>query len=173
MKTLSKKIVFISIFLVAFGGGLAPSADNFLPDDATISNYVKEALRSDPVVDSLNIEVNVSDGIVTLDGTVPTLAAKNYADKEVKKIAGVRGVINELMIPPTTQPSSDIAQDIQTRIIFDPSIVSNNINASVKDGNVILQGSVGSYEEKKEAGFLASGVSTYFDSPAPAFVQSW
>ena len=46
MKTLSKKIVFISIFLVAFGGGLAPSADNFLPDDATISNYVKEAYNN-------------------------------------------------------------------------------------------------------------------------------
>ena len=158
MKTQRKKLVFIVIFPVIFSGGFASSADNSLPDDATISNYVKEALRSDPVVDSLNIEVNVSDGIVTLDGKIPTLAARNYADKEVKKIAGVRGVINELMISPTTQLSSDIAQDIETRITFDPSIESRDINISVNDGNVMLQGTVSSYEEKQEAEFLASGV---------------
>ncbi len=158
MKTQSKKLILIGIFLLIFGGGFAAVADYSLPNDATISNYVKEALRDDPVVDSTNIEVNVSDGIVTLNGTLPTLAARNYADKEVKKIAGVRGVINGIMIPASNRPSGDITQDIETRILFDPSIESSAINVSVSDGKATLQGTVGSYEEKQEAEFLASGV---------------
>jgi osmotically-inducible protein OsmY len=158
MKTQSKKLVLTVIFLVIFGGGFSAAADYSLPDDAAITAYVKEALRDDPAIDSLNIEVDVSDGIVTLNGTVPTLAARNYADKEVKKIAGVRGVINEITIPASNRPSGDISQDIQARIMFDPSIESNDITVSVNDGDVTLQGTVGSFDEKQEAGFLANGV---------------
>ena len=146
----------ICIFIV--GGCHSLSAEERDSVDMEITSYVKEALQADPRIEAGNISVETTNGIVTLSGTVPTLAAKMYADEESKKIQDVLGVVNEIEVLPELRYDADIAQDIQLRILFDPSIHSQNITAWVKDGHAVLEGSVSSYEEKQQAGLLAREV---------------
>ena len=48
----------------------------------------------------LNVGVSVKDGIVVLHGQVPTMAVVEAAAAAVRKVAGVREVVNELYVPP-------------------------------------------------------------------------
>jgi hypothetical protein len=67
------------------------------PDDR-IRDLVCEALAEDDQVDATQIEVTVSDGIVTLSGSVPDRPTKRMAEDVVDRIWGVRDVHNQLEI---------------------------------------------------------------------------
>ena len=56
------------------------------PSDSVITTWVQAALRDDPRVESTEIKVSTTKGIVTLTGSTSNLASKNYANKEAKKI---------------------------------------------------------------------------------------
>ena len=46
----------------------------------------------------MDINVDTTDGIVTLFGTVPDQTAKTEATAEAEKVSGVKKVVNELEI---------------------------------------------------------------------------
>lgn len=71
------------------------------PTDERIREEVNLALFIDHVVDASDIEVKVSEGVVTLEGTVPNRAMKKAAERSVERLAGVVDVINRLRILPT------------------------------------------------------------------------
>ncbi|MDR4499224.1 MAG: BON domain-containing protein [Candidatus Scalindua sp.] len=126
--------------------------------DSDINYWVRDALRHDERTDASNIVVNSHDGIVTLSGEVTNLAAKNYADKEAKKIKGVLAVINEIIVKPQFRPDSDIRNAVRRRILNSAVIKSEHIEVSAVDGRIILSGVVSSWSEALEAVTLASEV---------------
>jgi len=128
------------------------------PSDETVTFWVKNALIADPYLDASAITVEVQDGIVTLSGRVRDMAAKQYADIEAKKIAGVLGVINEVAVMPVFRWDADIAQDVRHRIVDSAAIKSQVITVTCTDGVVKLTGTVHSWSERQEAGLLASEV---------------
>lgn len=67
-------------------GGEAPSGSS----DASITTSVKEALRKDGMLGSLNIDVSTSKGVVTLSGNVPDALAYNRAISVARAVPGVR-----------------------------------------------------------------------------------
>ena len=87
------------------------------PSAETIKYWVKDAISEDLYMDASGITVDVSDGIVTLSGTVKDLAMKKYATEEAKKIRGVLGVIDKLTVMPTYRLDEDIARDVRHRIL--------------------------------------------------------
>jgi len=66
--------------------------------DERIRELVCEALADDDQVDATQIEVTVSDGIVTLSGAVPDRPTKRMAEDCVDRVWGVRDVHNQLEI---------------------------------------------------------------------------
>ncbi len=125
------------------------------PSDNDISFWVKEALREDPRVPSVDLDVSTIDGIVTLTGNVDNLVERNYAVREAKKINGVRGVVDQVTVEPVFRSDSDITQTIRRRIIDDSSIHSHDLGVKVLNGQVTLDGTVDSWAEAQEAGLLA------------------
>ncbi len=126
--------------------------------DFNITMWVKDALYRDVRVDSYDIKVSTTKGIVTLSGSVDNLAAKKYADLEAKKIDGVLGLINEITVSPTWRSDTDIRNAVRRRILNSAVIESEGISVKCVDSKVTLSGKVASYTELKEAELLASEV---------------
>ena len=72
-------------------------------DDGAIATAVKAKLTGERFSNLFNVEVNVTNGIVTLAGEVANAAVKADAEKETRSVDGVKGVNNNLQIksPPT------------------------------------------------------------------------
>jgi osmotically-inducible protein OsmY len=67
-------------------------------DDAAITAKVKAKLAADPEVNALGIDVDTSDGVVTLTGRTASEALRLEAEKLARGTAGVRDVRNHLEI---------------------------------------------------------------------------
>jgi len=126
--------------------------------DASITYWVRDALRNDPRVDVASLTVVTEDGFVRLTGTVKTIAAKRYAVREAQKIRGVKGVIAELMVSSRLRSDEAIKQEVRRRILNSAVIESQGVQVTVTKGKVTLAGKVATWSEAQEAGLLASEV---------------
>jgi hypothetical protein len=66
--------------------------------DERITEDVNERLTQDSYINAEDIEVNVSNGEVTLEGTVESRRIKRMAEDLVEQISGVNNVINHLRV---------------------------------------------------------------------------
>lgn len=69
--------------------------------DAAITSAVKTKLLGDPDVKGLNIDVDTSNGVVTLTGVVHTAAERTEALRLTRETSGVKNVKNNLKLEPT------------------------------------------------------------------------
>jgi hyperosmotically inducible periplasmic protein len=68
--------------------------------DAAITSAVKTKLLGDPDVKGLNIDVDTSNGVVTLTGVVHTAAERTEALRLTRGTKGVKNVKNNLKLEP-------------------------------------------------------------------------
>ena len=68
--------------------------------DAAITSAVKTKLLGDPDVKGLNIDVDTSNGVVTLTGVVHTAAERTEALRLTRETNGVKNVKNNLKLEP-------------------------------------------------------------------------
>lgn len=68
--------------------------------DAAITSAVKTKLLGDPDVKGLNIDVDTSNGVVTLTGVVHTAAERTEALRLARATKGVKNVKNNLKLEP-------------------------------------------------------------------------
>jgi osmotically-inducible protein OsmY len=129
--------------------------------DTDIARAVRDALEWDAFVPDEKITSTVSLGIVTLEGVVPTWSQRADADRVVRGLTGVRGVINQITVMAKAVDSSRIKADIEDALERQAEREARRIGVSVKDGVVMLTGRVRSWVEKdtidRVVGF-ASGV---------------
>jgi osmotically-inducible protein OsmY len=128
------------------------------PTAANITYWVQNALRDDPRVPADLITVTTEHGIVTLAGSVPNVAAKQYADAEAKKINGVLGVVDQLTVTPTDRSDRSIAQDVRFHIVDSPVVESRNLKVTCDHDEVTLTGQVATPTERQQAGLCAGEV---------------
>jgi hyperosmotically inducible periplasmic protein len=69
--------------------------------DAALADRIKSQLAADNQVKNAPIEVTAHSGVITLQGTVPTRAAKERALTVVKSIDGVTQVVERIHVSPT------------------------------------------------------------------------
>ena len=67
-------------------------------NDDRIKNDVAAQLNRNTRVDSSAVKVEVTDGVVSLSGTLPSLSLGMAAVEIAEKVAGVRSVINNLEV---------------------------------------------------------------------------
>jgi osmotically-inducible protein OsmY len=72
-------------------------------DDASIHTAVKAKLTADRFSNIVNVDINVTNGVVTLAGEVPNAKVKAEAEAEARSVDGVVRVVNNLQVksPPT------------------------------------------------------------------------
>jgi osmotically-inducible protein OsmY len=91
-------MVFVAALLAAgIASARKPAAAN---SDDRISDQVRMRLATDPVVKGGALTVTVRNGRVTISGRVDTAKGKDRATKVARKVKGVKGVDNELVVGP-------------------------------------------------------------------------
>jgi osmotically-inducible protein OsmY len=113
--------------------------------DSDIKRDVEEELKWDPDLDSTDIAVSVSKGVVTLAGFVKSYTHKLNAEKAAKRVMGVAGVANalEVRLPEADQtPDPEVAREAVAAIKNRLPVSGDRIKPVVRNGWITLEGEV-------------------------------
>jgi BON domain-containing protein len=101
MRTCIRRVVFAAaagLLALSLGACSTTQSPNRQVDDSAIHTKVKARLTAAHFSNLTNIDVNVTNGVVTLSGEVPSTQIKKDAEEEVKKVDGVIAVNNNLQV---------------------------------------------------------------------------
>ncbi len=113
--------------------------------DSDIKRDVEAELRWDPDMDASDIVVSVKDGIVTLTGFVRSYSQKFEAERNAKKVKGVRGIANDIAVKLASlneRPDPEIVRDALTAIKRELPYSGDHIQVVARDGWLTLEGEV-------------------------------
>lgn len=118
--------------------------------DAAIAHAVVNALEWDTLVLHERITPIVSNGLVKLEGTVDWLYQKAAADRAVRHLTGVTGVLNLIAVQPQVRVD-DVKGKIKQAFKRSAEIDAEGIGVDTIDGTVVLYGTVQTWAERDEA----------------------
>jgi osmotically-inducible protein OsmY len=114
-----------------------------MSSDAELRRDVELELEWEPSVDERRIGVSVVDGIVTLTGELSSYAEKWKAERTAERVAGVKGVANELEVRVSTERSdTDIAKAAVEALNWNVTVPSDRVKVRVEKGWLTLMGEV-------------------------------
>ncbi|HEX7744319.1 MAG TPA: BON domain-containing protein [Micromonosporaceae bacterium] len=120
--------------------------------DADIALAATRALEWDSFVPIDRLDVTVANGWVMLRGEVEWEYQKRAAERNVRRMSGVRGVTNLVAVHPRAQPAPDVLKsDIRSALIRSGETDANRITVDVQGEVVLLTGAVRSWSEREEA----------------------
>jgi len=121
----------------------------FTRTDTEIAQAVRGALEWNVLVPDHQIRSTVADGWVTLEGVVAYLSEREDAERAVRNLSGVRGVVNKLVINPTDVAPTDVRMVIEDALERRADREADRIDVNVNNGTVTLSGSIKSWEEEQ------------------------
>lgn len=110
-----------------------------------LRRYVVEELAFDPCVDASSIEVTVTNRIVSLIGRVHSVAEKSAVIDAVERLKGVRGVVVDIDVHPTTDLKIEdevIVKRAKAVLAWHRTVPRHSITIAVKNGHATLSGIV-------------------------------
>jgi osmotically-inducible protein OsmY len=122
--------------------------------DKTLRQSIIDELDFEPSIDAASIGVAVDEGIVTLTGHVGSYVERLAAEKAVRKVRGVRAVVEEIQVRFPSGPvprDEDIARQAVQLLDWNGLVPPDVIQVGVKDGWVTLTGSVHWQYQRSEA----------------------
>lgn len=118
--------------------------------DSDIAAAAARALEWDSLVPDGAVKVTVSDGWVTLRGTVEWEYQRRAAERAVRSLPGVVGVSNLITVRPRSTPD-DLKQKIKDALTRSAATDAQSIEVTIDGNRVILDGTVRSWVEKHDA----------------------
>jgi hyperosmotically inducible protein len=165
--------VIVKLVLCCGAGAIAaaqpptPQSQTKAPDKPsdTLAKSVHHQIQVLPFYSVFdNIESRVDGNRVTLTGQVLRNTLKNHAEAAVKDLGGVTTVSNQIEVLPASSSDDDLRTAIY-RALFEDNVLKKyaaekvpSIHIIVKDGNVVLVGTVQNDSDRKLAGDLAGRV---------------
>jgi osmotically-inducible protein OsmY len=116
--------------------------------DSEIAKAVCHALEWKVLVPSDRIQTTVSNGRVTLEGSVEHYSEKVDAERAVRELTGVSGVTNQIKVTSPVDPQK-VRFLIEDVLDLRADREAQRIKVKVEEGEVTLTGTVTSWDEKK------------------------
>jgi osmotically-inducible protein OsmY len=122
--------------------------------DGDIKRDVEAELCWDPEVDDTDIAVKVNGGVVTLSGYARSYYEQQHAEQTAKRVAGVTAVANDVLVRldlagRATDP--EIAREVIAALQYWLPISWEKIKPVVRDGHVMLDGTVAWHYQRERA----------------------
>jgi hyperosmotically inducible protein len=133
-------------------------------DDGVILTRVKTALVGNPQTKAHQINIEVYQGEVQLNGFVDSQESKNAAATVTKGVTGVKSVRNNLQLRAAERGAGAVVDDsvitakVKTALIGDSRTKAHQIEVKTNAGVVQLGGFVDTAEARKVAAQLAGDV---------------
>jgi osmotically-inducible protein OsmY len=98
------------------------------------------------------IDIEVQEGIVTLNGVIPGLTSKRLAGVMAWWVPGVRDVVNGIEISPPEEDTPDMIEEaVRVALEKDPLVNASQIRVGVRNTWVRLTGAVAANAEREAA----------------------
>jgi osmotically-inducible protein OsmY len=114
--------------------------------DSQLQQDAIAELKWEPLLREAEIGVSVKQGIVTLTGTVDAYAKKTEAEDAVKRVVGVKAVVEKIEVKYdgdwAKKDDNDIATEIVNAFRWHLEVPSEKVTARVEKGWVTLDGQV-------------------------------
>lgn len=137
-----------------------------MTSDDEIAKRAINVLSWDSVVPANAIQVTVRDGLVTLSGKVSWHYQKGSAERDIRRLSGVRSVVNNIEVEPHAKPGN-VKKKIEAALKRRSEIDARSIHVTVRDDDeVLLEGKVRNWGEKfavENAAWSAPGVKNVRD----------
>lgn len=115
-------------------------------NDEQIKKDVVDQLYWDNTVDASQIKVTVANGVVTLEGGVPSYTSRAAAYADALNVAGVQQVVDTMHVEyPAVSADDELEAACQNILALNPDIDETNIDVEVERGVVTLRGIVDAY----------------------------
>jgi osmotically-inducible protein OsmY len=129
--------------------------------DDEIAKRAIDILSWDTMIPRDSIQVTVRDGLVTLSGNVDWYYQKTVAEEDVRKLSGVRDVIDNIEIRPRIR-ADDVKRKIEDALRRHAEVEARLVRVTVVDNDkVLLEGKVDNWDERRAvemAAWSAPGV---------------
>jgi len=112
--------------------------------DPEIARDAVAALKNELPYSSENMKVVVRDGWITLEGSAEWNYQRTRAENAVRRVRGIKGVINLITLKPRVAPSEEAFRR-------SAEVDANRITVEANGSEVILKGTVRSWIEREEA----------------------
>jgi len=129
--------------------------------DTELQHSVMEELAWEPSVDAAEVGVSAESGIVTLSGTVKSLAQKWAAEKAAQRVAGVRAITDEITVklPGDAEYSdTEIARAAVNALDWNASVPKGRVRVIVARGWITLEGTVQFHYERVAAEYAVRAI---------------
>lgn len=118
--------------------------------DTEIAQAAVTALKWNTTVPNERLTVTVTNGWLTLNGTLDWQYQKDAAARAVRDLTGVKGVTNYIIVQPQVK-TIDVRDKIEAAFKRSAEIDARRINVTAQNGKIILSGNVHSWAERQEA----------------------
>lgn len=119
--------------------------------DTEIAHKVADALKWDIEVPDEAVKAKVENGWVTLEGQTDWQYQKTAAERAVRYLTGIKGVINMMTVKPKKVSTFEVSQKINDALRRTAEMDANRITVKASDGEVTLTGTVRSSAERVDA----------------------
>jgi osmotically-inducible protein OsmY len=127
---------------------------SFERTDADIAKSALQMLAWDTVVPKDHVKVTVRDGWMTLEGEVEWEFQRTDAERAVRYLSGVKGVINTVTLKHRATPT-DVKAQIELALQRSAESDAQHISVEMHDGTATLSGNVHTFAARDEAALAA------------------
>ncbi len=117
--------------------------------DPELADAVRRTLAWDVFVPDDRIVSTVTNGSVTLEGTVETLMQRDAAERALRNLTGVKAVVNRIAVQTPAGINEHVAGAIERALERRAERQARRIRIAVHDGVVTLTGTVSSWAERR------------------------